>query len=81
MKIYLVLKSSYAENSGIELNTACVCASEEKAHEVIDNAREDLLAQGYEEFDSSIALAMTNPDNEQEYCYYEIQEMEVKANA
>lgn len=83
MKIYLVLKSSYdtSHTCDVELNVACVCASEEKAYEVINNAREDLLNQGWEETDCNIALAMYNPLNELEYQYFEIQELEVKSNA
>ncbi len=84
MKIYVVLKSSddASLTCGVVLGVACVCASEEKAYEVINNARENLLAQGWEETECNIALAMYNPLNELEYQYFEIQEidtMEVNA--
>ena len=81
MKFYAVLKTSYDENSGIELRVDCLCASEEEAHEVIDKEREHLESLGWEETECNIALSMFNPLNELEYYHYEIQEMEVKANA
>ncbi len=83
MKIYVVLKSCYVElyTCSVELKVDSVCASEEKAYEIINNAREDLLNQGWEETDCNIALAMYNPLNELEYQYFEIQELEVKSNA